>query len=146
MNKIKIMFERGGELTVDLNDRAPETVKRVLEILPLTSTVMHTRWCGREVSMGISTRKFPPLENHTNIVSKFDVTYWRNWEDPRAMPESPAAEAIALYYGPELLRYHDGLIRVNVIGRVRWEQEELLEEIGERIWKRGVEEVRVERI
>ena len=55
-------------------------------------------------------------------------------------------EAIALYYGPELLRYHDGLIRVNVIGRVRWEQEELLEEIGERIWKRGVEEVRVERI
>ena len=143
-----LRFERGGELIVELNEQAPQTVKRVLEALPCENFAMHTRWCGREVSFGIETRERPPKENHTGIVSKFDVTYWRDWnnEGSEAMPGSPGLEAIAFYYGPEKLSYHGGVITVNVIGRVAWQQEELLEEIGLRIWQKGFEQVRAEEI
>ncbi|GAW28863.1 DUF3830 family protein [Carboxydocella sp. ULO1] len=144
MNQIKISFQKGGELIADLNERAPETIKRILEILPLTSTMVHTRWCGREISCGISTKVKPPQENCTSIVSKFDVVYWRDWESEKPLTEAPAEEAIALYYGPELLRYHNGILRVNVFGRIKWEQEDLLETIGTRIWRHGIESVKIE--
>lgn len=146
MKQIRVVFQRGGELIGDLNDRAPETVKRFLEILPLETTVVHTRWCGREISFGISTRTKPPQENTSTIVSKFDIAYWRDWESSKPLEEAPAEEAMAVYYGPELLRYHNGLIRVNIVGRIKMEQEELLETIGIRIWRQGIETVKVEKV
>lgn len=144
MNQIKFIFEKGGELIADLNDKAPETVKRVLEVLPLSSSVVHTRWCGREFSFGMATKAKPPMENYSTIVSKFDVAYWRNWEGNEPLEEAPDSEAISLYYGPELLRYHNGLLRVNIIGRIKWEQEDLLEAIGVRIWQKGIELIKAE--
>lgn len=146
MGKFKIIFQKGGELIADLNDRAPETVKRVLEILPLESTIVHTRWCGREISLGISTKEKPPMENASTIVSKFDIAYWRNWDSITPLSEAAGEEAIAIYYGPELLRYHNGLIRVSIIGRVKWEHEDLLESIGTRIWQHGIESVKIEKV
>lgn len=144
MKKIKITFEKGGTLIADLNDRAPESVKSILDILPIYSTVYHTRWCGREISMGIRTVKKPPMENSSNIVSKFDVAYWRDWDSKIIGKEAPHDEAIAIYYGPEILRYHNGFLTTNIIGRILWEQEELLESIGTRIWQCGRENVVIE--
>ncbi|OLN29853.1 hypothetical protein DSOL_3384 [Desulfosporosinus metallidurans] len=79
------------------------------------------------------------------MVSKFDIAYWRDWESNKPLEEAPGEEAMAIYYGPELLSYHNGLIRVNIIGRIRMEQEELLETIGMRIWRQGIEKIKVER-
>ncbi len=144
MHMIKLTFERGGTLLARLNDKAPKTVKEVMERLPITSTVYHTRWCGREVSFEIRTNRLPPLENCSTIVSKFDLAYWRDW-DGLTVPEGEGPkEAIAIYYGPELLRYHNGSLRANIIGRIEVDQEQLLEDIGLRIWEYGKEKVTVE--
>lgn len=138
---LKITFEKGGELLVHLNGHTPKTKQSLMEVLPFESSAVHTRWCGREINFELNTKSKPPMENDTSVVSKFDVTYWRDWN----VSEEKAAEAIALYYGAESLRYHKGIILVNVIGRVPFEQEELLEQIGVRIWKNGMEKIFVEK-
>jgi len=144
MKKLKLCFEKGGTLIAVLNDKAPNTVKSILEILPIESTMVHTRWCGREISLGIKTIKKPPMENCTNIVNKFDIAYWRDWNNIISSEDATFSEALAIYYGPEILRYHGGFLTTNIIGRILWEQEELLEEIGIRIWRHGQEKVFIE--
>jgi len=139
---LKISFEKGGELIVHLNGDAQKTKQSILEILPLESIALHTRWCGREINFELKTKSKPPMENETSVVSKFDVIYWRDW----VIPEEKATEALALFYGAESLRYHKGTILVNVIGRVPYEQEELLEQIGIRIWKNGMEKILIDKV
>ena len=146
MKSIRLNFEKGGSLTAILNNRAPKTVKCFIDCLPITTSVVHTRWCGREFSFGINTKYKPPKENYTNIVSKFDITYWRDWNSEEPVKEAPAGEAISVFYGAELIRYHAGELVVNVIGRIDVNQEEFLEEIGERIWLCGKEKVVIELI
>ena len=66
MEYIRMIFERGGELTIGLNsDQAPQTVASILNSLPFESRLTHTRWCGREVYFDFYTKKlgsklFPP--------------------------------------------------------------------------------------
>jgi len=144
MKKIKMNFEKGGCLIATLNESAPKTVISFIDCLPITTSVVHTRWCGREFSVGIDTKNKPPKENFTNTVSKFDVAYWRDWNNNIAIKEAPSIEAISFFYGAELLRYHAGELIVNVIGRIDYNQEELLDEIGERIWLEGKEKVTIE--
>lgn len=143
MARIKFEFERGGILYGVLNpDKAPLTVKSVIEALPVKADMMHTRWCGREVSFGLTTREQPPRENTTGAISKFEICYWRLWGSDAPLPEAPGTEALAIYYGAERPSYHDGLLSLCVIGHIDYDQEKLLEEIGERIWKQGIEKVK----
>ena len=143
MVQLRFIFARGGELVADLNDKTPATQRELLRILPVDSELRHTRWCGREVFLPVVNGVPLVQENQTGIVSKFDVAYWREWE---AAPGVQPAETLSFYYGAERLQFHGGLLTVNVIGRIRWEQEAMLDEIGERIWRCGFEAVRVERI
>lgn len=141
--KIKLEFERGGTLYGYLDsEKAPRTVEEVVKVLPFTVTAVQSRWCGREISWGIVTEKLPPRENSTGIISKFEITYWRPWDRTEKTPESSAFESLAFYYGAEKPSYHDGALSLNVIGHICYEQEELMVEIGERIWLQGVEKVR----
>ncbi len=145
MSKLQISFEKGGTLIAVLNDKSPKTIMSIMEILPIESTIFHTRWCGREISLGIETTTKPPFENSTNIVSKFDIAYWRDWENKMTGDDFSINEAVAIYYGPETLRYHGGPLTTNIIGRIVWEQEDLLDSIGTRIWRCGHEKVLVEK-
>ncbi|MEQ3216781.1 DUF3830 family protein [Hominifimenecus microfluidus] len=141
--KIKLEFERGGILYGFLNpEKAPKTVEEVVKVLPISIEAVQSRWCGREISWGIKTNSLPPKENSTGIVSKFDITYWRPWDQNEKTPESKSFESLAFYYGAEKPSYHDGALSLSVIGRISYEQEELMEEIGERIWLQGSERVR----
>lgn len=141
MVKLRMVFEKGGELTATLNQEgAPKSVKAVLDALPIKSYVAHTRWCGREFSLGFSSADPPPKEAHTGMASKFDVFYWRNW-DGEALAEAQATEAISIYYGPEKMEYHGGRLTANLIGHIDYDQEKQLEEIGLRIWQKGFENV-----
>ncbi len=143
MDGLKFTFERGGTIYARLFDLTSESKKSILEILPIESNINHTRWCGREVYTGIKTTTKPSKENQTAIASKFDVTYWRDW-DRDCEGKGQQAESLSLFYGTDLLQWHDGLLHVNVIGRVGVEQEDLLEEIGLRVWQQGSEKVTVE--
>ncbi|MCC8057116.1 DUF3830 family protein [Cloacibacillus sp.] len=141
MSYFKFHFERGGFLTTRLRDDAASTVTSVLEIIPVESQVQHTRWCGREIYIPIKTLHLPEKENQTCVVSKFDLVYWRDWD---FKDQNHAPETLSMFYGAEKLGFHGGQITVNVIGRVLWEEEKMLEAIGERIWSLGFEKVRVE--
>ncbi len=141
--KIRLEFERGGVLYGFIQpQKAPKTVNSIISAFPVEGTVMHTRWCGRELSFGINTKELPPKEETTCCVSKFDITYWRPWDKKEKAPEAQSFESIAFYYGAEHLAYHDGLLNSVIIGHIDYEQEDLLVEIGERIWKHGIETVK----
>jgi len=144
---IQFTFERGGILIADFNKKAPETISAISNALkaPLTSQVFHTRWCGREINFGLTTQNPPQKENYSSVVSKFDLVYWRHWEEPGKLVDgAPGNEALGIYYGAEALRFHQFPIYVNIFGRIRWEYEDLLEEIGVRIWQQGYEDVTAE--
>lgn len=144
MVKIKLTFERGGELIGELNPKlAPHTVKSLIEVLPFDSVMVHTRWCGREFSCGFATKSLPPKENYTHIASKFDLMYWRDWDSEEVLPEAPSREGLCIYYGAEIMNYHGGVLIANVIGHIDYAQEALMEEIGVRIWQHGVEKVTI---
>ncbi|MBC7220094.1 DUF3830 family protein [Candidatus Bipolaricaulota bacterium] len=139
-SRVQFSFERGGVVIADLApDLAPQTVRSLLALLPLTATVYHTRWCGREIYLPTTSGGEIPRENQTVQTSTGDVTYWREWDKPNSV----AAEAISIYYGPEVVRDHRGYLLVNVFARVPQRQWKTIEEIGLRVWQCGIEQVRV---
>ncbi len=145
MPSIRLLFEKGGCITVDLCGSAPETEKCILQMLPWESKLTHSRYCGREVCFAVETPALPPAENQRDRAEKFDVAYWRNWEEPaRGLPGSPGAETLSFYYGAETLQFRGTPVRVNIFGRVRKEDEAVLEMVGNRIWKEGFEGIRAE--
>lgn len=142
ISKIKFTFERGGELVAELLlSESPKTIKQVLALLPCESTVYHTRWCGREVNFPIKTLKPVPREKQTATANTGDVVYWKEWETQHNSPE-----ALAIYYGAEVIRDHRGFLPVNVFARISPDQWQMINEIGIRIWQHGIEKVRVESI
>lgn len=137
---LRVRFERGGELEISLlNDLAPKTIESVLELLPLTNMVYHSRWSGREINTEIKTGKRVSRENQTMQTAPGDVVYWREWEKEG----DDVAEAVAIYYGPELTRYHKGPQLVNVFGSISQSQWRFIEEIGLRIWRHGGEKLTI---
>ena len=134
---LEFRFERGGKLTARLMpDLAPKTVDAVRGLLPLEVTVYHTRWCGREINFPIASARPVPRERQTSTANTGDVVYWTEWE-----LGDGANEALAIYYGPEVIRDHRGFLPVNVFARVPQDQWPQIEEIGLRIWQQGTEKL-----
>lgn len=145
MKKIKLTFEKGGSLIIVPLPEVHQTIECIEAILPHEEQLIHSRYCGREICFAIQTVNYPPRENQTGAVDKFDVAYWRNWESPEnRLPGSPGAETISFYYGQETLSFQTKPILVNVFGRIDESQESVLDEVGNRIWQHGFEKVRAE--
>jgi hypothetical protein len=139
-SRIKLTFERGGELYADLLSKAaPKTIQKVLEVLPYETTACHTRWCGREVNFSIKSLSLVDRENQTATANTGDMVYWKEWETAENPPE-----ALAIYYGAESIRDHRGFLPVNVFARISQDQWPLIEEIGIRIWQKGFEKIRLQ--
>jgi hypothetical protein len=138
--RIALRFERGGELFADLlPELSPRTTEAFLKLLPLEVTAYHSRWSGREINFPVHSSVPIPRESQTTQMSTGDVIYWTEWDlDP-----ARAAQAIAVYYGAEVSRDHRGRLPVNVFARIPSAQWKTIEEIGLRIWQRGIEKVRV---
>jgi hypothetical protein len=133
--RIRFRFERGGEFTATLRpDLAPETVKAVMVMLPIETTVYHSRWSGREINFSVKCPTPVPRERQTCTVNTGDVVYWKEWEIGEE-----ADEALAIYYGAEVTRDHRGYLPVNVFAQVAQEEWSEIERIGLRIWKEGGE-------
>lgn len=80
-----------------------------------------------------------PRENQTATANTGDVIYWKEWETEENPPE-----ALAIYYGAEIIRDHRGFLLVNVFARISQDQWPQIEEIGIRVWQRGVEKICME--
>lgn len=139
MKKLKITFETGEFVVARLKQN--ETANIVYHSLPIESTLTHSRWSGREVNFRAKLSDIPEREDQTIYTSHGDVVYWRDW---RSAEESPN-NVIAIYYGAELTRSHIGDEPVNIFGEVLQSHFELLKTIGERIWLKGTEKVKVEK-
>ncbi|MCK4681795.1 DUF3830 family protein [Candidatus Bipolaricaulota bacterium] len=140
--QIQFHFEHGGEFVANLLvDKAPETVRAILDALPIETTVYHSRWSGREVNFPVSIDSSLVRENDTTIVNTGDVIYWKEWEK-----KTGAAEAVAVYYGAEVTRDHRGYLPVNVFARIPPDQWARIEEVGIRIWQQGAERITVTRV
>ena len=107
-------------------------------MLPIETTVYHSRWSGREVNFPVKSPMSVPRERQTSTVNTGDVIYWKEWELGDA-----AQEAVAIYYGAEVTRDHRGYLPVNVFAQVPQEEWPAVETVGLRIWKEGGEGVTV---
>lgn len=138
--EIVFSFERGGVLVASLlPEHNPKTVNALIKILPLQATVYHSRWSGREINFPVKSKVEIPRENQTAQTNTGDVIYWKEWEKR----DSETLEAIAIYYGPEVTRDHRGYLPVNVFARISQSQWKKIEDIGVRIWQKGIEKVTV---
>lgn len=141
VRQVRIRFERGGEIVVPLLEQAaPRTCDHVWHELPMTAEALHTRWCGREVNWEVSPQPAPPKENQAITVCTGALVYWREWG------EITDRAALGLYYGSEFLRDHRGFLPVNVFGQADTKDWPLLTQIGERIWREGMESVFLSRV
>ncbi|SMQ81464.1 Protein of unknown function [Bacillus sp. OV166] len=144
MRQILIKFENGESFPATLlEDKAPQTCQIVWEALPISQTVRHSRWSGREVNFEISSTSMPKRENQTISTSVGEIVYWRDW----ALESEPdVLEVLAIYYGAEHTRSHKGDEPVNVFAQVDFTYLDLLQKVGERIWLDGTERVTFTRL
>jgi hypothetical protein len=135
--RLQFEFERGGILGARiLRDRVPETARAVSAAASISATVYQARWSGKEIFVPIDLAMKPPRENQTIRAGIGDVIYFREWEGAY---QRTGFEAIGLFYGNEIVREWRGDAPVNVIGRIDPAQFELLEAIGDRVWRKGGE-------
>jgi hypothetical protein len=138
MRKLKIRFERGGEVIATLlEEKAPNTCNGIWDQLPIESEITHTRWSGREIYT--SCPEIPSLlrENQTIYTSIGEICYWEESATP--------PQVISIYYGAEMARSQKGSEQVNVFAQVDYADFEKLVGIGERVWLKGKEIIHIEK-
>ena len=132
-DRIKLTFERGGQVTVTLlKEAAPETCRVVLDALPAEGELIHAITSGEEVfASGFPAKEDVAQENSTIDVKPGDIAYY----DP--------AKSFCIFYGVGLPRSGiDETSPVNVFGKA--DDIEKMAEIGKRIRRQGVEKVQIE--
>lgn len=142
--KLAFDFANGERLIAEtLNDRVRHTCTAVGGVLPLEAMVYQARWSGREIFVPVDLPEKPPRENQTIRAAKGDVIYFCEWAESY---DHTGFEAIGLFYGNEIVREWRGDCPVNVFARIDPEQFPLLDEIGERVWRRGGEAIKIRRM
>ncbi len=138
--RLEFTFQRGGSLIVSTADKAPKTCDAIRQDLPIQAKIFQARWSGKEIFVPIALKQKPPRERQNIRASLGDVIYFREWEDSY---EHTGFEAIGLFYGPEIVREWRGDAPVNVFGQVDPSQFELLQAIGDRVWREGGEGISI---
>jgi hypothetical protein len=105
-DEILVEVEGAGKLVVELNsERSPETVKAILNALPVEGRV--NRW-GDEIYFTIPVDAKP--ENATADVDVGDVAYW------------PPGKALCIFFGPTPISEGEKpkpASPVNIVGKVK---------------------------
>lgn len=140
---MKIAFQFAGSerlIAEVLDKRVPKTQQAISQALPMQRSVYQARWSGREFFVPVDLPNKPPRENQTIRAAIGDVIYFYEWPDAY---EYTGFEAIGLFYGNEIVREWRGDCPVNVFARIDPSQFALLETLGERIWRKGGEDIAI---
>jgi hypothetical protein len=132
-SKIKMTFERGGQVTATLlEEAAPETCQVVLKALPVEHEALHAMWAGEEIFFnGFPTEEDIGLENATADIEPGDIAY------------NAPFKSFCIFYGKSIPRSAvDQEIEVNVFAKA--DDVEELAKIGKRVRRQGIESVRIE--
>ena len=138
--RLEFTFQRGGSLIVSTAEQSSKTCQAIRQDLPIDAKIYQARWSGKEIFVPIALKQKPPRERQNIRASLGDVIYFREWEGSY---EHTGFEAIGLFYGPEIVREWRGEAPVNVFGKVDPAQFELLQAIGERVWREGGEGISI---
>jgi hypothetical protein len=138
--RLEFTFQRGGSLIVSTAEQSVKTCEAISKDLPIDARIYQARWSGKEIFVPIALQQKPPRERQNIRASLGDVIYFREWEGSY---EHTGFEAIGLFYGPEIVREWRGDAPVNVFGRVDPTQFELLQAIGDRVWREGGEGIAI---
>ena len=138
--KVVLRFAKGGVLEGELREEfgAPQTIAILKQMGKVSSLARHSRYSGREVYFPVTSSILAPKERYSIYVSKGDIIYWRAWRDNGQEP------VMSFYYGPELARSSQGDEPVNIVGHLNEDLLPLAQEIGERVWLQGAEQVEIE--
>jgi len=138
--KVLLRFARGGVLEGELKEEfgSPQTIALLKQMGRASCLARHSRYSGREVYFPVPSTILAPKERYSIYVSRGDIIYWRAWRDNGQEP------VMSFYYGPELARSSQGDEPVNIVGCIREDLLPLAQEIGERVWLQGAEQVEIE--
>lgn len=145
--RIRVEFERGGALLfTPREDRAPETCSCVWESLPLISSCTHGRVPGRsgkQIAIELNLPSKPKREYQSIFADKGDVSYWREWDGDHF--QMSYVETLGIHYGVSRSFDMRGYSPFNVFAGIDPNQEEMLAQIGLRVWRKGREKVQLSR-
>ncbi|SDK56093.1 DUF3830 family protein [Natronorubrum texcoconense] len=107
-----------------LESEAPESVRALQDILPLTSELMHVRWSGHATWINIDEIDLPelPRENHTVYPSRGDILLYPGYRNE---------QEILVACGPTCFKSPAGELAGNHVGTLEATRAELtaLEEL-----------------
>ena len=144
IKKVEIVFERGGTFEATLlENEAPETCKKIWEILPNEGIARHTIWSGRMLWWHLDeTIQFwdpmapTPKENASYVMQPGDIAY------------NVRRHEINIAYGYTEVSWRDQwqsrcTIDVNVFARVGPKDIQRLWQTGNRTRERGTEKIMI---
>ena len=142
--KVKVTFSRGGEFIGTMaDDLAPKTCQAIWDLLPIEHEVAQCTNSGSCLWFRLSEEpSFRGMENYE---------YYGHL--PGWMGYDPAIEHVTSKFGTFLLCYdrhflsmgYKGPLPLNTVFKIE-ENLEGLKKVGERIWKEGVEIMRIEKM
>lgn len=108
-------------------DEAPQTYRAFLEALPFQRTFLHARVSGQEIWVDEAPELDVPQENASVFTTPGEIVL-----GPLLPARNKIRKCIGIFYGPGQL-----LDCGNIFGRV-WEEDlELLQNLGDAIWRNG---------
>jgi hypothetical protein len=119
------------------NEKAPETCKKIKEVLPIVGKAIQARWSGEAAwiqmdSYGIDV----PLENQTSYPSKGELLYY---------PGGKSEKEILIPYGSAKFASKVGLLPGNHFATII-EGLEQIEELGRTVLWNGSQNLRIEEL
>lgn len=115
---------------------APQTCAAFDAALPFSNSFMHARVSGQEIWIDDAPGLDVIQENASVFTEPGEVVI-----GPLKPARAMTAKCMGIYYGPG-----KGLDCCNIFARVWPEDAALLEQLGNRVWKEGVQELRFEKM
>ncbi len=135
MNGFKIITKQGAEIRfMFYQEDAPVTCEAFREILPFTKVFYHARVSGKEIWIDDVPQVDIIQENASVFTSPGEVVI-----GPSKPARVKTANCFGIYYGEG-----KGLDAANIFARVIDADMKKLEELGDRIWQNGPEELVIE--
>ncbi len=117
-------------------EEAPITCDAFLKLLPFTRTFMHARVSGQEIWIDNAPVLDVIQENASVFTEPGEVVY-----GPLNPKRAKTSNCMGIYYGEG-----KGLDCCNIFAKVFDEDMHLLKELGDKIWKHGIEAISFESI
>ena len=116
-------------------DKAPETCKMLVEKMPITGKAIQARWSGEAAWVEMNPYEIEaPQENATSYPGPGQLLYY---------PGGVSEKEILIPYGSAIFASKFGLLPGNHFATIV-DGIELLEEMGEKVFREGAQEIRIE--